>query len=266
VRRTPTIPAAVRAPAPLAPLALLAGLLLALAASGRPATGAEPLIADLSSHLIAITTAFSGTEVLLFGATDGEGDVVVTVRGPETEQVVRRKLRLAGIWLNRDQMAFRDVPAYYAVAASRPLHLIAGREVLVRHQIGVHRVGLEPVAAGDRPRATVSAFRSALIRAKQEHGLYSAETGRVLFIGPRLFRTTLWFPANVPPGSYRVQTFLLQDGNVVSAQTNVLLVSKVGLEADVFDAAQHQAALYGAVAVLISLVSGYLAGLIFRKE
>ena len=46
----------------------------------------------------------------------------------------------------------------------------------------------------------------------------------------------------------------------------VTVCGSVGLEADVFDAAQNQAALYGAVAVLISLVSGYLAGLIFRRE
>ncbi|HET6521551.1 MAG TPA: TIGR02186 family protein [Geminicoccaceae bacterium] len=255
-----------RTPRPTAPpvLLLLGGLLLLAPAAG-PAR-AEALIADLSSHLIAITTAFAGTEVLLFGATGGEGDVAVTVTGPETEQVVRRKQRLAGIWLNRDGMTFRDVPAYYAVASSRPLHLIAAPEVLARHQIGVHRLELEPVPGDDHLRGATNAFRQALIRNKQAQGLYGAEPGRVLFIGPRLFRTSLWFPANVPPGSYRVQTFLLQDGNVVSAQTNVLLVSKVGLEADLYDAAQNQAALYGAVAVLISLVSGYLAGLIFRKD
>ena len=40
---------------------------------------AEPLIADLSNHLIAITTGFTGTDVLLFGATDGPGDIIALV-------------------------------------------------------------------------------------------------------------------------------------------------------------------------------------------
>ena len=34
---------------------------------------AASLVADLSSHLIAITTGFTGTEVLLFGAKEGPG-------------------------------------------------------------------------------------------------------------------------------------------------------------------------------------------------
>ena len=38
------------------------------------AARAQALIADLSEHLIAITAGFSGTDVLLFGATEGEGD------------------------------------------------------------------------------------------------------------------------------------------------------------------------------------------------
>jgi hypothetical protein len=50
---------------------------------------ADPVVADLSSHLIAITTGFTGTEVLVFGATDGEGDIAVIVRGPEREEIVR---------------------------------------------------------------------------------------------------------------------------------------------------------------------------------
>ena len=51
---------------------LLALVGMALLAS-RPLK-AEPLVADLSNHLIAITTGFTGAQVLLFGATDGPGD------------------------------------------------------------------------------------------------------------------------------------------------------------------------------------------------
>ena len=36
---------------------------------------AEALVADLTSHLIAITTGFTGASVVLFGAIDGPGDV-----------------------------------------------------------------------------------------------------------------------------------------------------------------------------------------------
>ena len=81
-------------------------LLLALALSGLLATVGGParsdgIVADLSSHLIAISSSFTGTSVVLFGATDGPGDIVAVVRGPERDLTVWRKAKIAGIWANR---------------------------------------------------------------------------------------------------------------------------------------------------------------------
>src|ERR1700730_18154027 len=86
-----------------------------------PPTRAEDLVADLTGHLIAITTGFTGASVVLFGATDGPGDIVVSVRGPEREMTVRRKERIVGIWINTDDLTFAKVPSFYDIAASRPL-------------------------------------------------------------------------------------------------------------------------------------------------
>ncbi len=85
------------------------------------------------------------------------------------------------------------------------------------------------------------------------------------FIGPKLFRTTLYFPANVSPGIYKVQVFELEDGHVIGAQRSTLVISKVGVEADIYDFAQHQGALYGLLAIALSVTLGWLAGVIFRR-
>jgi hypothetical protein len=61
---------------------------------------AQELIADISERRIDITTGFSGAEVLVFGAIEGEGDVVVVARGPSQNMVLRRKERQFGIWIN----------------------------------------------------------------------------------------------------------------------------------------------------------------------
>ena len=53
---------------------------LAMQTAG-PVDAAEPLIVDLSSDEVAITTGFAGAKLLLFGAKDPGGDVVVVIRG-----------------------------------------------------------------------------------------------------------------------------------------------------------------------------------------
>ena len=100
---------------------------------------AGELVVDLSKHLVAISTAFTGADVLLFGAVNGPGDIIVTVRGPDEDVEVYRKSRRMGIWVNGEKARFNKVPAYYATASNRPIEEFANEGLLGRHQIGVEK-------------------------------------------------------------------------------------------------------------------------------
>jgi uncharacterized protein (TIGR02186 family) len=225
------------------------------------------LVADLSHHLVAITTAFAGSEVLLFG-TVAEADraVIVTAQGPPVATEVRRKTPVGPIWLNTQVVRFAAVPEFYAVAASAPLDEIADPAELARHQIGSRRIVLEPTAIEGVGDSRLPVFREALIRRKEAAGLYAPNVGRVTFIGDTLFRTTLRFPANTPPGNYRVQVFELERGIIVAAQTSTLVVSKVGLEAELFDVSRRNSILYGTGSILLAVVGGWTASVVFKKS
>jgi len=238
-------------------------VLLVPLAVGPSAVHGNALIADLSSHLVAITTGFTGADVLLFGTTDGDGDIAVVIRGPAQDVVVRRKHQVAGIWVNGRSLTFGNVPAFYAVAATRDIDEIVPESARIRHQIGPRNLQFREPRRADTEE--IKEFRAALLRNKAAVGLYPQHQGVVSVLNGRLFRTPVTFPSNVPTGTYIVEVFLIQNGAVVSAQTTPLVVSKVGTEAEIYDFAHDFAALYGIVAILIALVAGWLAGVIFRK-
>lgn len=236
-------------------------LLLGLCGGGSPAT-AEPLVADLSRHLVAITTGFAGTDVLMFGAVDGPGDVVVVVRGPTRAEVVRRKDRLAGIWVNAASAVVEGAPSFYHVAATRPLAALAEEPVLDRHQIGAQRLEMTVQGAD---RAEAAEYREALLRLKRAQGLYGVEVAPVTFLGERLFRTEIHFPSNVPVGTYGVEIYLFRDGEVAGAQTTPLVIGKVGIGAELYDFAHRHAEMYGIVAVILAASAGWVAAVAFKK-
>jgi uncharacterized protein (TIGR02186 family) len=229
-----------------------------------PAGAAEPLIADITTHFIAITTGFTGANMVLFGATDGMGDIIVVVRGPERDAVVRRKSRVAGLWINTRDVVFTLVPSYYAVYSSRPLDDIAPPGVQALHQIGLGNLRLG-VRGKQRAAEEVAVFRAALIREQQRDGLFGEGAGRVHFLGDRLFRADIALPANLPTGEYRVEIYLLRDGAVITAQTSPLFVSQAGVDADVYDFADRHALFYGMIAVAGAAMAGWLASLPFRN-
>lgn len=245
------------------PFAVL--ILLAAMAVAAPAR-AQPLVADLSDHLVKITLGFEGSELLLFGAVEGPGDVVVVVYGPAENVTVRRKERTGVIWMNRDEMSFVNVPAFYQVMATRPIGEWLPESVRERHQIGVEHLdlSLRDAIASASPEE-VGNFRSALIRRKRDLGHYSTEAGTVSMLSARLFRAEVVFPTNVPTGTYTVEVFLVVDGDVVSAQTTPLYISKIGILAEIFHLANVYAALYGLAAILFAVLAGLGANALFRR-
>lgn len=266
-------------------LALAALIGLGLVGAPAGAARAETVIADLSKRLVAITTGFAGTDVLLFGAVEGKGEVVVVVKGPIGRLDVRRKARVAGIWINRDTMTFANVPSFYSVSSSVPVGQVVPTALALRAGIGARYLDIAAAprqpGAGERcshaldpddakrASAAVKAmapFCEALIRNKTREGLYIPE-GEVTFLpGRKLFRTTIRFPANVPVGTYSVFVYVVRDGQIVGSQTHPLVINKTGVEAEVFDFAHRQSAFYGLIAVALAAFAGWGAGLIFRKQ
>jgi uncharacterized protein (TIGR02186 family) len=243
-------------------LALLLLLAILWVANARGAR-AQALVADLNNHLVAITTGFTGTSVTLFGATDGTGDVIVVVRGPERDVTVRRKSKVAEVWVNTRQITFQSVPSFYSIASNKPLDDIAPLAMRQLHQIGLDtlRIATEaPISPQENEE-----FRAALLRNAARAGLYPPGVAQVRFLGDKLFRTDIRFPANVPTGTYLVQVFLVRDKAVVAGQTTPLVISELGVDAEVHDFADRFALAYGLVAIALAALAGWLASLPFRN-
>lgn len=239
--------------------ALLAVFLSLFAADAR----AEPLIADLSDSVVRITAGFTGTKVLLFGAKEAAGQVVVVVEGPRHPLNVRRKDRIAGIWVNRAEVRFEEVPSFYQVLSSAPLEEWLPLRTRNTYQIGVEYLKMVP--EGDAGPAETARFRDALIRNMQRIGRYGVLDGKVTVLSDQLFRADLYLPANLPTGFYKIEVMLVRDGDVKSIQSTPLLVTKSGIGAEVYDMAYSYPALYGILAIVIAIVAGLGANAIFSK-
>jgi len=230
-----------------------------------PASAAK-LAADLSRSVVSITTGFVGSNVILFGAADGPGHIVIVVEGPGRDTVVRRKSRVSGIWINRHSVVFRKAPSFYAVAASSPLDEIVSARTAKRFRIGAENLVLK--ADGKVSEGQANRFRVALIRNQRRAGLFPKEISKVVLPdkGVRLFRTEIFFPSNVPTGAYSVRFMLVRDGFVIQQYKRKLVVGKAGLSARVFRFAHEQSILYGIVAILLAVAAGWAASAAFGRK
>jgi len=241
--------------------------ILALIAVSTVSTAATAQIAvDLSKHQIEITSGFDGAELLLFGYDTKGGEVVVIVRGPPETISVREKERIAGIWINQDQVTFKNAPSFYFVATTEGLRGDGTLEAILESlSVGPRYLGMTPVD-NNLTSERVNEFREALITLREHDQLYAKEPGHVLMREDKLFRTQVPFPSSTPIGDYTVTVYEVIDGHPVLGTEAPLLVRKAGFGAFVYNTAHDHPALYGIVAILIALVAGWFGGWAFRKS
>lgn len=234
----------------------------ALAAVLAAPTPASALVAELSQREIAVTTGFTGAELLVFGAKEtAPADVIVAVRGPALPFVVRQKTRIAGVWVNGASEIFNTAPTFYAIATSRPLAEILPESERQRLRLGLDALPLRPEGASDEV-----AFRDALVALKVDAGLYQQDEGAVTLTGERLFHARLFLPPTVIPGPYRVDILAVQDGRIVASRDVSLSVRRVGTSADIWRFAHDHSWLYGFAAVLVAALAGWTGSVLFRRN
>ncbi len=237
----------------------------------------ETVQADVSTRRVAVTSSFTGTEIVVFGAVDnsrqtspeaGLYDIVVVVTGAPARLMARKKNRVLGIWLNTDKLEFTSVPTYYAIASTRPLDDIASEEVLKSSGIGFAYVPMT-LATGEseaRTAAEVKDFRDAIVRLKRKQKLFNQDEFSVAFIGRSLFRASVDVPANVTLGSFETRVFLFRNRELLHQYTARLDLEREGLEDTVHAFAYGYPLLYGLATVLLALGAGLLASTVFRKS
>ena len=230
---------------------------------------AEELVSGVSQDLIQITSNYTGSDIVVFGAVEGQTqgasrepkDVVVVVRGPDTDINVRRRDRVAGIWINHDAADLYGMPAYYFLASTRPLGTIAPAAVLARYGIGVQSLRPDTVHS----HHDYEPFRQAALRHLTEQHLYAEAPGGVEFLSDTLFRAHVPVPAGVTRGQYNVEVFLFRGATVVSAQSTPLFIDQTGLERRLYNFAHNQGFDYGLATVLMAIAMGWISSLLFRR-
>ncbi|WP_374470910.1 TIGR02186 family protein [Phenylobacterium sp.] len=239
--------------------------------------------AALTETEVQVSSSFRGARIVLYGAVfDPErrpSDVVVIVRGPEQPVRIARKVKVGPLWLNSRPVVFHGAPGFYIAASTRPLDDIARFRTLRERNIGVDHLPIRAPAEqrvetryGVRDVVVSSLgpdyllWRQAVVRLKENAGLYAADEHGVRFVDRGLFRAEIGLPAQAPTGRYEADILLFQDGEPVSVKTRTLTVEKVGIERTLYLWAHQRPWTYGLVSMAFALAAGWGASLVFRRD
>lgn len=226
-------------------------------------TFARPIIADLSERVISIDTRFTGENLLLYGARNQPGEILIVVKGPKHSYRVWKKKRIFGFWANDDHVDFTHIDSFYHVASSQPFSLYQNNALLESVGIKVHDpFGFIPKSIDG---LETPPFKEAMLNQLESRSLYSRTPQEVSFLEKMLFRLQIPFPKLVPEGIYLVSIFLISNGDIASEQIIPVRIERAGFDAMIYDLAHERPLSYGTLSILVALLSGWIIRVLFQK-
>lgn len=238
------------------------GLLAAL--GGARPTAAASLDLLVVPDLVEIGAFFHGHRVQVSGKIPPGTEAVLEVLGRSASEKLMRKGRRGGLWMNVGELEIKGAPSLYLVMSTKAGLLSADTQAPWGYPALKSRIAF----SGQIPEEGVAEFQKQFLELKESEGLYASLPGALKATpggeGWQKVQGNFQLPANVKPDTYQVYISVIRDGQVMERQRADLQVVMGGVPALLLTLAYQHGALYGIVAVVIAIVTGFLMGYLFK--
>ena len=240
-------------------------LIIIIALNSFTVFAKDNLVTDLSESTVEISSTFSGADILLFGAYDGQknDDIIVVVSGQKGNIKVDKKEKKFGIWMITESKIFSNVPKYYYIASNRKIEEITNKSEIKKRKLDFNNFELKNNKI-DYENLDKKWYE-ALKRNMKKKQFWKIEENSIKLNKNTLFRKTLSLPSNVSTGIYNVKILHYRNGNLISQEESKIKIDKTGISANIYNIAQNFSAIYGIIAVIVALFFGWFTNFIFRR-
>lgn len=212
---------------------------------------------------------YHGSTVSVKGQTDAGTDLVIKIISQEGDQLLRKKGKAGGVlWMNVGELHFKNTPNLYFLHSTKELNEILSFEEINKYGLGYKALGdhieIDPVKTADEKHTWFSEF----VKYKESSSLYTTSQGKIETTadnGKQDFSIVCDWPYQAPAGDYTVTVYSIKDGKVIATAEHSVVVEKVGVTKSLFDMAENNGGLYGAISVLAAIGAGFGVGMVFGK-
>jgi uncharacterized protein (TIGR02186 family) len=211
---------------------------------------------------------FKGEDIRVKAIFPCDCNLAIRVWGPREDLKLMKKERVAGLWMNVEQVTFDNIPKVYLLWTSRKSSQDGGKSLkeLKFDYTSVLAGSLRGNSPGEE-----QLLIQELVKLKEYDKLYYIEEGtiRTQPLGETSFsqgEAVLHLPAKIYPGSYTLEFIAFKDGKSTLLKSFLLHVQLTGLPAALSHLAAQDGLLYGILAVAVAGLSGLVIGIFFSSR
>lgn len=211
---------------------------------------------DLSSQNIKIDFEDSEPNLTIFGFKKADGFLILKIRGPQQKVILQNKKNILGMWTwqKSGEFTYPALYHYYTNAISSNIDFKIKKDLFDNIKL----------KGKDNDN-----LKKDLIEKKRSLGLFMVKNSSLVPIektNPNFFKIPIKIPYNAPSGVYTVILELFdKSGKLVESSVKKMTIQKTGLNSIIFYLAHRYSFFYGFISVIIAVLFGISAGLVFRR-
>ncbi|OGP50156.1 MAG: hypothetical protein A2Y79_07545 [Deltaproteobacteria bacterium RBG_13_43_22] len=220
-------------------------------------------------HTIRIGSFFSGGKVTVRAVVPYGDQVALRIIGPREELALMRKGRVGGLWMNVQQIHFKNLPKVYLLWTSEKVAAMERGGAAKATQLNYLSILSGSLETNNQEEESL--LLNELIKLKEADHLYQIFEGTVRI---KPLEQGVWdqadaileLPPKIYPGSYGLELLAFKEGKGRLVHSSTLEVKLVGFPALISGLALQKGLWYGILAVLIAMISGLLIGIVFSSK
>ncbi len=230
-----------------------------------PAWAQSPVTMKAVPETLQINTTYNGTTVNVTGTVPAGSEVVIRMIGADTDLHMKQKGKALGLlWMNMNTYHFEGVPNLYLIGASKPMYELDAVGEAVSAEAELAKVAIEPKTDDH------DLLIKQLIGLKENEGLYQNDavdfTMGKATDGSQEFNAVITVPSRLMTGDYTIETMAVKDGKITGSAKQEVNAALVSTPKFMSDLAFDHGTLYGVLASIIAILSGWLVGVVFRSK
>ncbi|MBF0459497.1 MAG: TIGR02186 family protein [Nitrospirae bacterium] len=218
---------------------------------------------SMDKKLIPINAFYKGNVLTITGTVESGKDVVVKITSPLENEAFMIKEKLYHLfWMNKDKVNVTNVNSVYMLYSSDDLDKMLSAGERNKYSLGYDAIRDSAGVSGGSPESDRDMLFREFIRVKEEGRLYSVNGNKVILMpskdGKNSFWLTVSMPYQVPIGSYNVDVYAVSNHSVVEKASDEVKIEPVGMVREISDMAMAHGGVYGLLAIVIALITGYM--------
>lgn len=226
---------------------------------------ALPDVLTITPRIMNINTFFSGGELTISGNILSSEDIILEIRGKDSESSFDMKGRVGPFWMAIGNIKLENIPELYQLLLPEGPDWDRKAEAL---GLGIDRLKDRLITSGtvDIPLNVFKMFA----KLKDHEGLYRQVPNAIRYSpesdGTKRFTAVCLLPDRIKTGTYEIKATTILNGIAERQMKDHFSVNEIGFIKLVNHLALDRRLIYGVSAVIIALMAGLIMGVLFKQS